>query len=927
MDGILEDLRMEIARGRAIAIIGAGVSIASTGGNALASWSGLLKHGVDYCLEFGHPPPRPDWARRQHAALADGDLLDWLGVAEQVERRLRNNDQFYTWARKTVGSLRVTSRAVLEAIRDLDLVTVTTNYDDLIEQVTDRTPVTLLEWNRALRVLKKEGPGILHLHGHWENPDSMVLGVISYDRHITNPRTQAFQQALFFANSIVFIGCGAGLDDPNFRKLQAWLRRVLGGDQRHYRLCLDGEIDSLKDDQEPGNPIFPIAYGSDHSHLAAFLQTLAPRTASSHHSYRGSKFDGSLAPSNLEDPGLCIGREVSICSLVRAFSSSSGPCSAIVFGGPGFGKTMITQKVAINPHIIARFGVRRWFIKLENVRAARDVTDAIAAEIGLAPAPGKDVVIAQLGRQPSLLVLDNLETPLYSDPGDMDTLLRELRAEPNLALIASLRGDEPPVWFQWDVKIPIDTLDDQTSRSLFLEIAGTIRKDDPDLDFFLAWTAGIPLAIKIVAACAAGHATLERLRNDWRRVGRKAIVTPIGGRTRDRDLMVCIEFSLKLPVLKAAGRRLFSLLGQLPAGIAKVDEDGLLGKDAAFAPRQLRLAGLLREHENRLDLLPPIREAALTRRPSDVNTHKWVSYYITVAREQSKIIGKDGGAAAVARLAAELPNIGAAMVQLATTQAGRAEAVAVLAGGLSEAMRYTRVRTDAMLEILADSCKKDQDWKGEVVCLIAQANAARASDVERALRCLNLARDRLSSVHDNELSADCLLGFARVAQTQDKRKMAIDYYEKAREQYVRARYEKGEADCLWGLAEIARQQEQYEEALGRYQRGLALYTEVGWVTGVAACLWGLAEIARQQERYEEARSHYEDARKQYTCVGWLAGDAYCDMGLAAISERIGERDQACRLYIEAEAIFRKTAMTQFVQRVGCKLRELACVSP
>lgn len=69
-----------------VAIVGAGASVAATYGGELAElagWGGLLKHGVSHCKEVAGRDDR--WVKRQLEALNDGDLDDWIGVAEQVE--------------------------------------------------------------------------------------------------------------------------------------------------------------------------------------------------------------------------------------------------------------------------------------------------------------------------------------------------------------------------------------------------------------------------------------------------------------------------------------------------------------------------------------------------------------------------------------------------------------------------------------------------------------------------------------------------------------------------------------------------------------------------------------------------------------------------------------------------------------------------
>jgi hypothetical protein len=90
-DGPVADLRRLIGKREVVAIIGTGVSLAVTRRAPTASWEGLLKNGIQHCQKY---PPRMSqrWAQRQCEALDDaietGDLVEMLGVAEQVANRL-----------------------------------------------------------------------------------------------------------------------------------------------------------------------------------------------------------------------------------------------------------------------------------------------------------------------------------------------------------------------------------------------------------------------------------------------------------------------------------------------------------------------------------------------------------------------------------------------------------------------------------------------------------------------------------------------------------------------------------------------------------------------------------------------------------------------------------------------------------------------
>src|SRR5687767_4472270 len=60
---LLHELSQQIAQGRMLAVAGAGISIAATGDDRLASWTGLLRHGAERCVEAAGPLPE-GWAER-----------------------------------------------------------------------------------------------------------------------------------------------------------------------------------------------------------------------------------------------------------------------------------------------------------------------------------------------------------------------------------------------------------------------------------------------------------------------------------------------------------------------------------------------------------------------------------------------------------------------------------------------------------------------------------------------------------------------------------------------------------------------------------------------------------------------------------------------------------------------------------------------
>src|SRR5262245_35406882 len=92
-DGLLEDLRSQIGKRQVLAIVGAGVSIGATGGKPevngkpLASWLGLLYHGVGYCEQYAQASKAwGDSIRGQLALEDDNDQL--VLAATAIENKL-----------------------------------------------------------------------------------------------------------------------------------------------------------------------------------------------------------------------------------------------------------------------------------------------------------------------------------------------------------------------------------------------------------------------------------------------------------------------------------------------------------------------------------------------------------------------------------------------------------------------------------------------------------------------------------------------------------------------------------------------------------------------------------------------------------------------------------------------------------------------
>lgn len=271
---LVQQLKDEmVVPGRMLAILGTGVSVGASRNSGVASWTGLLLSGVDRCLQLGKCNEVVAARLREQIG---GDMVDLLCAAENIAQRLGAPGPDYArWLGETVGALRVQDGGVIEALMDLGVPIATTNYDGLIEEVTGLRPVTWQDKNRAESLIRGKSHGVLHLHGHWEEPSSVILGIQSYDAILNDKHAQGMLQALRFTRILLFVGFGSGLDDLNFGAFLRWTGQVFSDSQSsHFRLCLGSEVENTRKQHPPNHRIEAVPYGDAHTDLPHFLRSL-----------------------------------------------------------------------------------------------------------------------------------------------------------------------------------------------------------------------------------------------------------------------------------------------------------------------------------------------------------------------------------------------------------------------------------------------------------------------------------------------------------------------------------------------------------------------------------------------------------------------------------------------------------------------------
>jgi len=271
---IPQALRDAIRNRQVVVVVGAGVSIQATGNAQAASWKGLIRLGIEACPRWNSELNKA-WEKRKLDELQSADRIGLIGLADEVRRRIgTTNGRLEEWLRETVGQLKVKTPAILDALHALGCPIVTTNYDGLL----DRNGLSAVTWQQAGpvdRIIRGEDKGIIHLHGRFDEPDSVVLGIEDYAAVRDGAFAKAVREALAMTRTLLFVGCGDGLSDPNFTTFRRWMATVLSNrSSSHYRLCRDDERQALEKEHDAGERIDLVPYGK-HEHLVGLLQSLA----------------------------------------------------------------------------------------------------------------------------------------------------------------------------------------------------------------------------------------------------------------------------------------------------------------------------------------------------------------------------------------------------------------------------------------------------------------------------------------------------------------------------------------------------------------------------------------------------------------------------------------------------------------------------
>lgn len=278
----IHNLREAIRNRNLFPVVGAGFATATAG---LPGWSGLLEIGRQFVESQLPNRPSENRLRTLEMFTQSGDLIEGLGYLQKLFAN--DNEPYYEslnyhgFLNEVFHNVNVESPNLGVAIRALRArILLTTNYDLLLEglNVTDgRDSATWLNPSSIRQVLRS-GSGVIHLHGRYDIPNSVVLSQSDYQRLVSDDDATAIAQAIFHSGVLLFIGSSVeGVEDPHMRRILSEFARMADktrDEQSPHFALLKGRPTGMEIARLRSLGVEALSYGSSHDDLPKFLTKL-----------------------------------------------------------------------------------------------------------------------------------------------------------------------------------------------------------------------------------------------------------------------------------------------------------------------------------------------------------------------------------------------------------------------------------------------------------------------------------------------------------------------------------------------------------------------------------------------------------------------------------------------------------------------------
>ncbi|KAE9390946.1 hypothetical protein BT96DRAFT_1024303 [Gymnopus androsaceus JB14] len=591
-----------------------------------------------------------------------------------------------------------------------------------------------------------------------------------------------------------------------------------------------------------------------------------------------------------------FGRDALVASFTHTLTSQRSPMARICLQGPGgMGKTSIALAVLHHPTVIDHFGIdNRIWVPCVKATSVSLFLDTLYASLSVSLSTGDalhDIITKLESSEPTILVLDNFETPWNSGKqSEVQEILLQLEKLPHVALFVTIRSSNPPgEGIEWEC-VHLEAVDKEASYSIYAAIDSAGSKD-PQLSLLLEEVGHMPLAVTLMAQLGKkmGISPVELLEL-YKESG-----TALLGHAAEsqRSMDTCIRLSVESQPMKdyPDAAKLLAILALLPT---------------------LLDTSLVEKRGNTFFVLPVIRSYVLNpvRFPEDVRT-SIVQIACIFLKQHSASLGESSYMEHKLARSLEEMNLQATLLETTNPDPQVIQALLIL----SEHQCATRPRTEVVKHAVKLS-KGAEDQKLYAESLHWYGRILYALDhYDKAMEQYQLSRELFFRASERKRAADVLYWIGRLegyASTTSTTSTGYSY----RLEDALAEF-KSIGDCPEGIARCQTTLAYTTTNIQDCTENLEFCITNNLTLEKAECTLTLAKLYQRLKRYDEALKWGASALEEWKQIcGWSQG-ALRMLGKASTSQ--GKYDKAMEYMIQALEEYRNFGSPLYI---GATLLEL-----
>ncbi|KAF8801657.1 hypothetical protein BYT27DRAFT_7197884 [Phlegmacium glaucopus] len=616
-------------------------------------------------------------------------------------------------------------------------------------------------------------------------------------------------------------------------------------------------------------------------------------------------------------PQIMFGRHNEIDIVVNEVLSDLSPRIPIL-GSGGIGKTTLALSVMHDDRICTKFGDERVFVSCEAVTSPDFLIGELASSLQL-PTDKIDsslfqTVIRRLKRAPTLLVLDNFETP-WDPPqtrSEIESILAEITSIGTLACIVTMRGSQKPSGTLWsNVLPPLQPVDLESALAIFKTIS---HKEDEYATKLIKAVDCVPLAVTLMANLASVDGeTTEAL---WLRWNEESTSMVERGLDRLSSLEISVQVSLSSPRMRhdPSAVAFLSLLALLPDGMSPntlhaciTGMSNLISVKKAIST--LRQNALVYEDSNgTLRILSPVRLFMRAHRPPSSQARQFLhDHIIHLALQGSSY----HDSTVRTQLGRELGNINAILIDM-LKDTTTARPLQEIIEAVVSFCQYTYISGVGSSEGIAMAVDRLQslEQSHSIGVPLPLPMAENKISWRNGLRRLRFKAGKgqaipafVGGVHSPnvnptlKLQADCLGCWGQVLTRQSRFDLAREKFNLAKDLHLKAGDIIGQAYDMLNIGLVlSRDPKNFDEALLTFQESIKLHETANHIPGKAHGLLGAGHLFRDKLMYNEAQDMFNSAAT-------LFSNLKDDFGRISALIGLGATMQTRSRFSEAETYF------------------------